>query len=667
MASKETFDKSEQDSELDSQLDYVKKLEETDERPSRDISSIWLQILRVLAIGIVIFHVYTAFTGSIVMQNTVHFGIALSTAFVIYPMKKSEKIGKLGIPLIDTIFILIVIIINIYFVMNFDRIFYELGYLRPDVWDIILGSIFVLLVLEAARRAIGIVFPLLSVIAAIYAIMGPYFPSIFQHSGYTWNEFATKMFIGQLGILQGNLLGVSSGVVAIFIIFGALLLKTGGGSMFIELALAIAGGMKGGPAKVATVASGLFGSVTGSTAANTATTGVFTIPLMKNNGYKPHFAAGVESAASCGGQILPPIMGAAAFVLAEVTAVDYAIVAATALIPAILYFSSVFVAVHLEAQRLGLKPIDSDKLPKLKELILTSNFLTLFVPVVILVVFLAMGYTPPYCAFMAVSSSLILYIATSIYKKEFMVAVRKLLIACVEALKTITLIAVILATAQIIATVIGMTGLGLKLAALIAMVGEASLFITLVLGMIVTILMGMGVPTIAAYMLAAAVIAQAFVGNLGLPVLASHLFILYYAIMSGVTPPVALAAYVASGIANTNWFTTAITASKIGLAGFLIPFMFIYNPALLGQGTLVEVSVAIITAMLGIVALAGASIGYFFSDVIIPLRVGFLASALLLITAGLLSNVIGVIILVFVLAIQYFRAQKLQPETISTS
>lgn len=628
-----------------------------DESSTRELNTFWLWLLRVSAIFLVSFHIYTAIKGAIVLQTSYHFLFALCIAFIIYPIKEGKNTGKLGLPFYDILSVLLAIIINIYYILNFERIFYDLGYLSPTTLDIVFGVITLVLVFEAARRAIGIFFPLLGIIALTYAMFGQYFPGIFQHRGFSWQDTVSAMYIGQLGIFQGSLLGISAKVVAVFILFGALLLVTGGGSMFIKLAIAIAGKLTGGPAKVATLASGLFGSISGSTAANTATTGVFTIPLMKRNGYKSHFAGGVEAAASCGGQILPPIMGAAAFVLAEVTQISYTVVALSAIIPALLFYFGIWMSVHFEAKRLNLKPVDSKDMPKLKEVLLSAEAPTLFVPLIVLIIMLILNYTPTYSAFWAIISSLVLFTVQSIIQRKFIEGLFKLVTAAVEGAKTITLIAVILAVAQIIATVIGMTGLGGKLSSVIATVGESSLLLTLVLGMVVTIIMGMGVPTIAAYMLSASVIASAF-ATLGLPLLATHMFILYYAILSGITPPVALAAYVAGGIANAHWFKTAIAACKIGLSGFLIPFMFIYHPALLGQGGVLEVSIAVFTAILGILALSGSTIGYLLKETGFVLRLGLFVSAITLITAGLISNLIGLCLLAVIFFIQWRQKKK---------
>jgi TRAP transporter 4TM/12TM fusion protein len=625
------------------------QIQEQEEKTASDnfkqLSSFASIILKCLAAVFVLFHIYTAFRSAYVVQTSIHFLFALTIVFLIYPFRKKDKLLDKIVNKLDIVFALLAIAVNVYFIYHQERIIIDLGYLMPTQMDKVMAVIIFILVLEGARRALGLVFPILALIGSAYAVFGSYLNGIpflkeIAHQGFTLNEFLLEIYMGQQGIFQGVLLAVGAKTVAIFIIFGSILLFTGGGEMFIRLSTAIAGRLTGGPAKVSTLASGLFGSISGSTAANTATTGVFTIPLMKRYGYKPKFAAAVEAAASCGGQILPPIMGAAAFVLAEVTRTSYLVVAGAALIPALLYYFSVWMAVHFEAKRLGLKPVEQKDMPRLKQVIFSAEAPTLFLPLIILVALLVMGFTPVLCAFFAVMSSVVLFLIDSLRKgkiKDFFV---KMVQAFEDGAKTMAMIAVILATAQIIATVIGITGIGNKISNLLVTFGDSALILTLFFGMIVTIIMGMGVPTVAAYMLSASVIYPAFAA-MGLPILASHLFILYYAILSGITPPVALAAYIGASISGSKSMETAITACKIGLAGFLIPYMFLFNPALLGQAEPLQVVWAVITAIVGVTALAGASIGYLVAPVYWFNRIILLGAALTLITSGIVTDIIG--------------------------
>lgn len=645
-------------------LDVVKEQEKKmAEENAKSLSKFTFAIFRILAFILIAFHIYTAYKGNFLTQTSIHFLFALSLAYFVYPFRKgSDTLLDRVMNKVDIIFAVLAILANLYFIQHAERIILHLGYLSPKPMDAIVAIVTIVLVFEAARRALGWVFPALGLITVLYALFGNYLVNVpglsqFAHQGYSIKRFFVEMYMGQQGIFQGTLLSVNAKTIAIFIVFGAMLILTGGGETFIKLAVALAGRLTGGPAKVSTLSSALFGSINGSTAANTATTGVFTIPLMKRYGYKPHFAGGVEAAASCGGQILPPIMGAAAFVLAEVTSTNYLLVAAAALIPALLYYYGVWISVDLEARRLGLKPVEAKDMPRVKEIFLSAGAPALFVPMLVLIGMLVNGFTPTLSAFSAVVTSIVLFFITSAIQGRLKDAVSRFFAACGDGAKTITLIAVIMAVAQVIASVISMTGLGNKISNMVVGIGDTAIILTLFLGMVVTIIMGMGVPTVAAYMLSASVIYPAFAA-LDLPMLASHLFILYYAILSGITPPVALAAYVGGSIAGSHWFKTAIAACKIGLAGFLIPYMFLFNPALLGQGEWHVVTFAIITAVLGVTALAGSTIGYLFTKAHWIERVILFIVAIILIQPGLVTDIVGVTGLAGVAYFQWSKSKK---------
>ncbi len=325
---------------------------ERDETPKRNLKGFWRYIMRAVAIVMALFHIYTAGTGAWVLQNTIHFFFSLILILVTYPpRKKSETRDKVYIG--DVLLMLLGMSGNIYYMLNINRILYDLGWLSPTPLDLFFGSIMIVIVLEAARRTVGLVLPIIAVVALFYAYLGPYFPGKWVHSGFSLKDIIASLYLGELGI-YGAIMRVSANVIAIFVIFGALLVQTEGGDVFIRLAYSLTGRLTGGPPKVAVVSSMLFGMISGSTAANVATTGVFTIPLMKAKGYKPYFAGAVEAAASCGGQIMPPIMGAAAFIMADILGISYFKIAAAALIPAILYYLGCWMAVQFEAKRLGI-------------------------------------------------------------------------------------------------------------------------------------------------------------------------------------------------------------------------------------------------------------------------------------------------------------------------
>ncbi len=389
---------------------------------------------------------------------------------------------------------------------------------------------------------------------------------------------------------------------------------------------------------MAVISSMLFGMISGSTAANVATTGVFTIPLMKSKGYKPHFAGAAEAAASCGGQLMPPIMGAAAFIMADILGISYFKIAAAGLIPAILYYLGCWMAVHFEAKRLGIpRDPEAGKMPW-KEMFAGSH--TLFIPLIILIILLAKMYTPTTCAFWAFVSALILYLFSQRNRTEIKIALQKVMKSLESGAHTAAFVASMAGVVQFVVAVVGITGLAVKFSSIIIALSGQSLLIALMLGMVVTMILGMGVPTVAAYILGISIVAGAFI-KVGVDNLSAHLFIFYYGVLAGVTPPVALAAYVGSAIAGAHWFRTALTACRIGFAGFLVPYMFIFNPLLLGQGSIHFVTLALITASIGVMALAGSMIGYLLKPTNFIERILLFGAALSLIDSSLATDLIG--------------------------
>ncbi len=627
----------------------------------RQLSGVWAVGLRIAGSAMALFHLYTAATGPAIAQNAIHLMFALPLILLAYSRGAKDKDAP---PWSEVALIALAITVSAYYIYHSERIIYDLGYLYPTTLDIVLGISAVGLLLEACRRSIGMAFPVLVGIALAYAMLGQYLPGVFGHGGFDFDDLVATFYLGPNGI-YGSLMRISSTVIVIFVMFGALLVVTGGGDTFIRLSTAVAGRLSGGPAKAATLCSALFGSISGSTAANVATTGVFTIPLMKRNGYSPRFAAATESAASTGGQILPPIMGAAAFVMADVIATSYLVIIGAALIPALLFYLAIWMSVHFEAKRLGLQPLPPAERPSVREGLKNSE--VLFVPVIILIAMLVMRYTPTTSALAAYVTAVAIYLFSWRSPGTFWQRIRALPAAFEAGALTAALIAVIVGAVAIIAAVISMTGLGLKVSSAILAVSGGHVLLTLILAMVVSIILGMGLPTVAAYMLTAAVVASAFV-QAEIPNLPAHLFILYFAILSGVTPPVALAAYIGSAIAGSHWFRTALTASKIALGGFLIPYMFIYHPALLGQGTTLEIAVATATGIIGITALAASTIGYFLRPSAWWERTLLLAGAVLLISGNLVTDAIGIVLIAGIFLWQrYGPAPAAAPDSAPTA
>jgi TRAP transporter 4TM/12TM fusion protein len=639
--------------------DEQQKAVEREETPKRTLGGFWMYSMRAVAVVMALFHIYTAGTGAWVLQNTVHFMFTLLLIFITYPPRKRSP-NRNVVQIWDVVLTLLGLIGNVYYMLNLNRILYDLGYLSPTTLDLILGAIMVILVLEAARRTVGLALPILATIALFYAFFGPYFPGHWAHSGFSIKDIIASLYLGELGI-YGAIMRVSANVIAIFVIFGGLLVHTGGGDVFIRLAYALTGRLTGGPPKVAVVASMLFGMISGSTAANVATTGVFTIPLMKSKGYKPHFAGGVEAAASSGGQIMPPIMGAGAFIMADILGISYFKIAASALIPAILYYLGCWMAVQFEAKRLGFSPDpDAGKMP-LKEMFAGSH--TLFIPLILLIVLLALMYTPTTCAFWSFIIALVLYLISQRSRKKLWEALKKVMKALEAGAYTAAFVGTMAGVVQLVVAVVGMTGLAVKFSALIIALSGQSLLIALVLGMVITIILGMGVPTVAAYILGVSMVAGAFV-NVGIEPLPAHLFIFYYAVLAGVTPPVALGAYVGAAIAGAHWFKTALVGCRIGFAGFLVPFIFVYSPSLLGQGPILWVIIGFLFAGLGVIALAGSMIGYLFKPANFIERILLFGAALALIDPRIITDLIGCVLIGITLLMQKhwsWRPQEAMP------
>ncbi len=504
----------------------------------------------------------------------------------------------------------------------------------PTTLDLVAGALAVVLVLELARRATGWGLVTVCMLALVYAVSGPYLPGFLAHRGYGATRLIEHLYLSTEG-LWGVPLGVSADFVYLFVLFGAVLDAAGGGALLIALADRVAGNTRGGPAKTAAVASALMGSLSGSAVANVVTTGTFTIPLMRRAGFKPFFAAAIESAASTGGQLMPPIMGAGAFILATWTNIPYVEVASAAVIPALLYYVALLAAIHFRAGKMGIEAgMGGDTDP-------IGPRLHLLLPLGIIVVFLGMGRSPMRAAFWGVTAAFVVALlrpATRLSTSE----ARGLL---EQAGRGAVQVAAACAAAGIVVGVASLTGIGLRMSELIITLSGGNLFAALVLTAMGSIVLGMGLPTTAAYVVLAALGAPALV-ELGVPLLAAHLFIFYFGCISNVTPPVSLAAFAAAGIAGSPPVKTATSAAGLAAAGFLVPFSFVYGPALLLDGTVVEIGIVTLTALAGVIALAAAVVGYLRTTLVWWERLLLFAAALALIFPGLATDAFGVAALV---------------------
>lgn len=559
-----------------------------------------------LAIGMSAYHVYVVRTGTpeaILFRGT-HLLFTLVLVFLTCPNAARSRGGRVGAAM-DALLVVASIAAIGYLFVNYEYVVTRIYYADPLYpADLAMGGLLVLLVLEAARRLTGWVLPTTAVVFLIYAFVGPYLPGLLRHPGFSLELVLDQLYLTTEGIF-GIPLAVSATYVIVFVIFGSFLAASGVGQFFTDFAVALTGGSRGGPGKVSIVSSSLFGTVSGSAVANVMVDGWLTIPLMKRAGFKPAFAAAVEATASTGGQIMPPVMGAAAFVMAEFLGVPYIQIAKHALIPALLYYVALFFTVHFEALRSDLKGVPKAEVPRMREVVVRRGHL--FLPVILILGYLVAGYTATYAALYATAA----VVGLSWLRRETRMGPRKILAALEDGARNTLAVAVTCAAAGVIIGVITLTGVGLRFTSLVVFLAGQHLIAALVLTMVAGIVLGMGMPTTPAYIVQAALLIPALI-KLGVPEIAAHMFVFYYACLSAITPPVALAVYAAAGIGGARLWESGVEAVKAGAAGFIVPFMFVFGPGLLLIGEPATVAWAIVTSTTGAVALAAALRGYLF-------------------------------------------------------
>ena len=606
-------------------------------------------IITLVGLAMSAFHLVVAWYGppDALTLRCVHLGFALTLAFLMLPM--SRRHGEADKPRwLEFILIAISIIVCGYLVVAQDYVVNRMVYvdeLRPIDWVFSITT--VLLVLEATRRAVGWTLPLTAIVFLAYGL---------TVGGASMHQLVEQMYMGTEGIF-GIPLYVSATYVMLFILFGALVERTGTGQLFMDFAMSLTGHTAGGPAKVACITSGMFGTVSGSAVANVMTTGTFTIPLMKRIGYKPAFAGAVEAVASTGGQIMPPIMGATAFIMAEFLGISYLSVAAFALLPAVLYYIAVFMTVHFEAKRTHMHGLPRSELPKLGKVLKERGHL--FLPLVIIVGTLLAGYSAPFAALCGIAS----VIPTALLRKTTRqyVHVENVVTALEVGARNTVMVALSCACAGIVIGVIFMTGLGLEFTDLVLSAAGNHMLIALGLTMVAGILLGMGMPTAPAYIMQTALLVPALV-KLGVIVEAAHMFVFYFAILSAITPPVALAVYAANGISRAALWESSVAALRLGATGYIIPFMFVFGPSLLFIGTASEIVQTAITAVVGVVCLAAGLSGYLISRTSLWERALLLIAALVLIKPGLSSDLIGLALIAVSVAGQLVTRRKLREQ-----
>lgn len=603
-----------------------------------------------IAIIIALYHFITSFIGypATHKHRSLHVAMMLFMTFFIYPATKNTSRKK---PTwYDVIFAVLALAVAAYVWLDYSNFINRMG--SPNTMDIIMGTILIITVLEASRRISGWPLVMLSILFILYGLYGQSMPGIFAHRGYNWTKLVNHIFINTEGI-YGTSVNVAASYIFLFILFGSIMNKSGMGQFFNDIALALAGHTKGGPAKVAVIASGFLGSINGSAVANVVTTGAFTIPLMKKTGYSKEFAGSVEASSSVGGQLLPPIMGAAAFIMAEMLGVKYGVIVISAAIPALLYYLGILIQVQLRASKNNLEGIPKADLPKVKEVMKARGHLV--IPILFLLYMLLFsGKTVIFSAFLTI----VVTIAVSMIRPETRMSVKDILDAFEEGTRSVVSVAVACAVVGIIIGVVSLTGFGLNMANAIIQIGSSHLLATLVLTMVTCMILGMGLPSIPAYLITATIAAPALI-QLGVPDIAAHMFVFYFAMFANITPPVALASFAAAGISGGDPMKTGLQSVKLSLAGFIVPYMFVYNSALLLIDTTPLLAIrVVITSIIGVLMIGIATEGYVYTKLPMFFRPIVFVGSLLLITENVYQDFIGLAILVLLIIFQKSKAKK---------
>ncbi len=615
-----------------------------------------------------VYHFYASGFGTIreILHRGIHISFVVGLVFIFYSWKKINHSKKnFNTPFIDIILSILVVISALYLPLLPPEVLApRVG--NPEDIDIIMGSFLIVLTLEAARRSIGFTLPFICVLFILFAIFGPYFPGALKHGGASWVGFVNHIYLTNQGI-YGIAVGVMAQYVFLFILFGVLATRIGLGQLFIDLAMVIAGKYSGGPAKVAIFSSAFLGTISGSSIANTVTTGSLTIPAMKKVGYPPHFSGAVEATASTGGQITPPILGAAAFIMVEYLEVPLRDILAAALIPALLHYFGIFIMVHLEAKKLGLRGLTDEEVPKFLSVV-KDNWLSL-APLILLVYLILIGRTPDYAAVI----SIIACVLIGFVKKTNRLTIKDLVQCLSQGAKNTLAVGAAAAAIGIIVGVVTLTGVGFRLGYVVIQtagdigsfflhfipfglltIEDLTLFFSLLLIAFSCIFMGTGVPTTATYIILVAVAAPALT-QLNIEPIVSHFFVFYYGVLADITPPVALAAYAAAGIAGSNPFKTGNTAFRLGIAKALVPFVFVYSPSLLlvAQGFDIYIFFqTLISAMIGIGLLGVSFSGYLLKSVPIYQRWYLGMNSLFFIAPGIESSILGLFLISPILFLQ---------------
>ena len=613
---------------------------------------------KIFAILVTLYHLVFAsgfWMPETLKHRSLHVSMILILAFAMYPATK--KASRKIIAWYDYILIALSAAVPLYMWLDYFNIINRAG--KPNSMDVIIGTLLTLLVLEATRRVCGMALPILGVIFILYSLMGTKqglipvnIPGIFLHRGYTWQKLMSHFFANTEGI-YGSSVNVASTYIFLFIAFGEIMNKCGMGKFFNDIANALAGGSKGGPAKVAVVASGLLGMINGAAVAVVVTTGSFTIPLMKKTGYDNEFSGAIVATGSVGGQLMTPVMGAAAFIMAETLGIKYSTLLVSAIIPAVIYYMGILLQIQMRAEKMGMQGTPKDQLPKVGEVM--KEYGHLAIPLVFLIYMLFFsGKT----VIMAAFYTILFTIVVAQLRPNTRMSLNDIIDAMVASAKSTVSVAIACACVGIIVGVCSITGFALNMASTIIQIGGQSLMFTLMFTMVTCMILGMGLPSIPSYIITSTIAAPALV-TLGIPPIAAHMFCFYFAMFANLTPPVALAAFAAAGIAGGSPMKTGWASVKLALAGFILPYMFVYNTELLLLDTPIAKGIQVaITAAIGVFLISVAVEGFLFRKVNAVLRILCFAGAYLLIDSGLITDIIGIAICVGIVLLQKTMAKK---------
>ncbi len=637
-------------------------------------------LVGAMLVGLSSYHYYTAGFGIPPehWHKGIHLGFVLGLIFLVFGYSKrlndATAVSRWwqpgNVPLYDWILFAAAVFCSLYLPVTLTSLTFRIG--NPNLMDLLVGTTMVVLILEAARRAMGPVLPILVIIFILYAIFGQYAPGVLTHPGNSWAGFISHVYMTTEGI-YGIAVKVVSTFVFHFVLFGTIATRMGLGQFFIDLAQSVAGRFSGGPAKVAVLSSALFGTISGSSVANTVTTGALTIPMMKRIGYPAHFAGAVEAAASTGGQITPPIMGAAAFVMMEFLEVSYATICLAAIVPASMHFLGVFTIVHLEAKRLGLRGLPREEVPRFWSVVKSGWFY--LIPLVVLITIVIRGHTPFLAAFWGITTAIVV----GFLNPRRRLTIPDLMNAFALGAKYALAVGAAAAAVGIVIGVVTITGTPFRISFIVTQAAltlaenieallpvalftldQLILFFSLIFIAICCMALGTGIPTTALYIIVASIAAPVLV-QFGIAPLAAHLFVLFYGVLADLTPPVCVAAYAAGGIAGANPFKTGLTAFRLGNAKALVPLVFVYAPSLLlvvDSFTWQEFLIAFTGCVLGVICLGAALTGYMLATMGFAQRVLLGSAALLLIAPGLKTSLIGIVLVIPVLIAQYLAYQR---------